>query len=168
MKNLVTVATFNEAAKAQPLKQRLERQGVAVELSDSSNMERLWFVKKPLAAVRVKVGSQDYERARELVRQWDGEDVLRDAVHCPECKSPRVEYPQITRKFFIPNLVGLFANLGGAEKEFYCQDCQFTWPKEGSRPSAARPHMAPYYFIDGVEQTGPRSGATTEPHKQAA
>jgi hypothetical protein len=119
-------------------------------------MERLWFVKKPLAAVRVKVDSRDYERARELVRQCDSEGLLVDAVHCPECGSARVEYPQFTRKFLIPNLVGLFANLGGAEKEFYCQDCQFTWPKEGTKLSPSRPHMAPYYFIEGIERSQPQ------------
>ena len=48
---------------------------------------------------------------------------------------------------------GFLANIHVLPKEFYCHDCHFTWPREGTRPSRVRPHMAPYYFIDDVEQS---------------
>ncbi len=116
-------------------------------------MERLWFVARPLAGVKLKVPVCDYEAALRLVRVWDETDgVLRDAVRCPECGSSRIEYPQFTRKFFLPNLVGLLSALGLVEKEFYCQACQYTWPKEGVKRSKMRPHMAPYYFLEGIAQ----------------
>lgn len=167
MKNYVTIATFNDAAKAEPLKQRLEQAGIPALVQDDSMLERVWFVKEKLANVRVKVESRDYERALELLRQWDVDGALRDAVRCPECKSPRVEYPQFTRKFFLPNLVGLFASLGGTPKEFYCQDCHFTWPKEGKKLSVTRPNMAPYYFIDGIEQTHLQQKPVAEDQRRA-
>src|SRR5258707_1293146 len=33
-----------------------------------------------------------------------------------------------------------------------CEDCHFMWPWEGMRSSRIRPHQAPYYFIEGIEQ----------------
>src|SRR5258708_3778815 len=109
----ITVATFNVASKAEPLKHRLEEAHIPVEIHDESIMERLWFVAKPLAAVRLKVHSRDFENAIRLIRLWDEQDgVLRDAIRCPECHSSRVEYPQFTRKFFTPNLLGILAAVG--------------------------------------------------------
>jgi hypothetical protein len=159
----ITIATFNEASKAQPLKQRLEEFHIPAEIHDESTMERLWFVARPIAGVRLKVHASDFENALRLLQELDQrEGILRDAIRCPECGSSRVEYPQFTRKFILPNLIGLLAGLGLVEKEFYCQNCQYTWPKEGKKPSKARPHMAPYYFLEGIPQPptepAPKSG----------
>jgi hypothetical protein len=81
-----------------------------------------------------------------------------------------VHYPQFTRKSFIPNLLmGTLAAIGQVEKQYYCEDCHYLWPKGGAKPSALRPHMAPHYFIDGVEQNNLRpQPAQTEPIHRAA
>jgi DNA-directed RNA polymerase subunit RPC12/RpoP len=55
--------------------------------------------------------------------------MLEEAIRCPECGSPRVEYPQFTRKFLTPLLVELLISLGAGEKDYYCMDCHYTWPK---------------------------------------
>src|SRR2546421_8205602 len=104
--NMVTVATFNEPSKAGPLQQKLEKLGIHAEICDESKYEWVWFVTKPVAGIRVKVHKRDFETARRLVRELDAaEGVLRDAVRCPQCGSSRIEDPQFTRKFFLPNLV---------------------------------------------------------------
>jgi Putative prokaryotic signal transducing protein len=162
--NGVTVATFNSVEHAEPLREQLERAGIHAEINDESVMSRLWFVAKPLANIRVKVANEDYEKAKNLLGVWDTQSgVLREAVRCPECGSSRVEYPQHTRKFILPNLLGgVLTGLGMVEKEFYCDDCQFTWPKTGSKPSRTRPNLAPYYFIDGVVQPEKKQDAGDE------
>ncbi|MDB6124604.1 MAG: phosphoenolpyruvate synthase [Pedosphaera sp.] len=153
----IIVATFNERSKAGPIKQRLEEAHIPAEVHDESSMEKFWFVGKPLAGVRVKVPARDYEKACQLIHEWDRADgLLRDAVRCPECDSSRIEYPQYARKSVLPNIFGaVAAGLGLIEKEFYCMDCHYTWPKEGRKPSKSKPHMAPYYFIEGVPQKEP-------------
>ena len=45
---------------------------------------------------------------------------------------PRFEYPQMTRKFLTPALAGILFALKIFQKEFYCQDCQFTWAETSS------------------------------------
>jgi hypothetical protein len=158
MKNTITLATFNEAIGAQPLVARLWEAGIRAEIHDESKLERLWFVRKPLAGVRIEVHPDDFEKAARLVREWDAADhALHDAVRCPECGSSRVEYPQFTRKFVTPNLVGLLSAMGLVEKEFYCQDCHHTWLPAGTKPPRLRKHMAPNYFIEGLEPAPPQN-----------
>jgi hypothetical protein len=65
-----------------------------------------------------------------------------------------VEYPQYARHSLLTNLaMGLLAEVGLVEKDYYCEDCHYTWPKQGMRARRNRSHTAPYYFIEGVEQT---------------
>jgi len=166
MKNTVTLATFNQTTDAQPIVARLWEAGIRAEIHDESKLERLWLVRKPLAGVRIEIHREDFDKAGRLVREWEmKEHVLRNAVCCPECGSSRVEYPQFTRKFVTPNLVGLLSAMGLVEKEFYCQDCHNTWPPDGAKPPRARKHMAPNYFIEGLEQTSKTT--QSQPQKRA-
>ena len=162
--NRIPVATFVNRAKAGPLQQRLAEAGIQAEIHDELRLEKLWFVSKERSGARLEVPADQFERAYKLLLGWDGaEGSLRDAVRCPECKSLRAQYPQFTRKSFTTNLVmGFLAAVGRVEKQYYCEDCHYTWPKEGIKPSVLRPNMAPYYFIDGVEQ-----GARRSPPSQA-
>lgn len=147
----VTIATFNTAAPAEVLKGRLEQERIPTEIHNESTLEWLWFSSKPVVKVRLKVRTSDYQKAIDLLHEWDKSDgALREAIRCPECSSSRVEYPQFTRKFFLPNLIGILAALGIVQREFYCEDCHFTWPKNGHKRSHVRPHSAPYYFIEGI------------------
>jgi len=152
--NRIPVALFNSRTLAEPIQSRLSQAGIAAEIHDEPRLERLWFVSKPKAAVRLDVPSNQFERGEQLLVDWDAkEGALHDAIHCPECKSLLVEYPQIARRSVLTNLaMGLAAELGLVEKQYYCRECHFTWPREGKIPRPGRPNMAPYYFIEGVEQ----------------
>ena len=168
--NRIPVARFSSRFYAEPLRQRLVQAGIPAEVHEELRLEKLWFVSRGSAGARLDAPAGQFERACQLLLDWDAaEGALRDAIRCPECKSLRVDYPQFTRKSFTPNLImGLSAKIGLVEKEFYCQDCHYTWPKEGTRPRAARGHLAPYYFIEGVEQTTLRSQPVqSEAHRQA-
>ncbi len=150
----ISIASFNEAAKAQPLKHCLEEAGIPAEIHDESLMERLWFVARPLARIKVTVHASDYEKAIALLPIWNTPDgPLAQAVCCPECSSHRVQYPQFAVHSLLPNImIGLLAPLHVLTRQFYCEDCHFTWPKEGTKDSRVRPHMAPYYFLEGIAQ----------------
>src|SRR5262245_59991776 len=152
--NRILIATFVNRSQAEPLKQRLIDHGIPAEVHDELMLEKFWFVSRPKAGVRLEVPAGQFEKAYRMVIDWDAADgALRDAVRCPECNSPRVKFPQFTRKSFLTNLVmGTLATIGRVEKEYYCEDCHFTWPKE-AHYSPPRPHMAPNYFIEDVEST---------------
>lgn len=152
----IPIALFNERAKAEPIQRRLVEAGITAEIHDELRLEKLWFVGKPECGLRIEVPANQFERAEQMLVEWDAkEGALREAIHCPECKSLRVDYPQFTRNSLLTNVaMGLAAEVGLVEKDYYCEDCHLTWPKEGTKPHRDRSHMAPYYFIEGAEQTG--------------
>jgi hypothetical protein len=126
--DMVTVTTFNEPQPAEPLKQRLGEAGIAAEIHDERKLQKYWFMSETLAGIRLRVDKHNFERAKGLLADWDRADgVLREAIHCPECGSSRVEYPQFTRKFVSPSIYALLCKLGFFEKKFYCEECHYTW-----------------------------------------
>ena|ERR1051325_4240360 len=144
--NTISIALFSHRPDAEPLQRRLNEAGIQAAIHDFA----------PLNGARIAVPAEQFAQAHRLLLEWEPQGVLRGAIRCPECKSLRVEYPQYTHKATLPNLlIGFLVNIGAVNKEFYCHDCHFTWPKEGTKPSRARPHVAPYYFIEGVEQPQP-------------
>ena len=154
--NRMVIALFGNRAEADVLRQRLEQNGVQAEVHQRHPLARLWFVSRTSGPARVEVSGSQFDRAEELLDRWQDTPLLGNAIRCPECHSLRVDYPQYTRNSLLTNLViGLLATIGFWEKDFYCKDCHFTWPKEGLHARRRRPHEAPYYFIDGAEQTRP-------------
>jgi hypothetical protein len=127
--NMVTEATFNKPEDAEPLRKRLEAAGIRTEIRDERKLQRYWFISDPLAGIHLRVDGNQYEAANRLIHEWDAaEGVLKDAVHCPACRSSRVEYPQFTRKFVSPTFYAVLCALHIFERRFYCEDCHFTWP----------------------------------------
>jgi hypothetical protein len=168
------VVLFSDRAKAEQIRQRLARMGFEAELNEKPRLASLWFASKDAAGVRVEVQAEQFERAEKLLLEWDStENILQGAIRCPECSSLRVDYPQYARNSLLTNLaLGLVTKLHLLEKNYYCEDCHYSWPKEGLHPRRDRPHLAPFYFIEGVEQTSlgksqPLSTPTQE-HRKAA
>ena len=150
----VPIVTLNNRAKAGPIQRCLVRAGIVAEIDDEL-FDKLWFVSKEEADVRIDVPVDQAERAEQLLLEWDAaEGILREAIRCPECGSLQVHYPQFAHESLIPNLVmGFLAKIGLIEKKYYCEKCQYTWPKVGTKRSILYPDREPYRFVDGIEQT---------------
>jgi hypothetical protein len=131
---MVTIATYNEPTKAKHLKEKFTEAGVKADVHNEANLQTYAFMSKPQANVKVKVDEADFERAQTLLVDWESADPNIGAIRCPQCNSARIEYPQLTRKFLTPALAGILFALKIFPKEFYCQDCQFTWTNEDERP----------------------------------
>jgi len=123
-----TLATFHDLDHARPVVDRLKQAGFHARLHDETKWQDRHFAEH-LASVKVQVDDIEYEKADQQLKIWDAtEHWLDHAVCCPECHSPEVDYPQMTRKFIMPALHAIFYRLGFAEKEFYCHKCHHTWP----------------------------------------
>jgi hypothetical protein len=153
--SMMRVALFGNRAQAEPVVQRLREQGFEASVNEGPTLTKLWFVSKQAAGARVEVPADQFEKAQQFLLDWDSaENALAEAIRCPECQSLRVDYPQYAKNSLLTNLaLGLFAEIGLIEKNYYCEDCHFNWPKEGKRARRDRSHLAPFYFIEGVEQT---------------
>ena len=130
---MVTIATFDDSAKAKHLKSRLAEAGVKADVHN----ERLQSVATGSdrhANAKVLVEEEDFQKANGMMMEWEATDPqIGAAIRCPQCKSPRVQYPQIARKFPIMAWLhtAILFKLKIFPKEFYCEDCHFTWGKDG-------------------------------------
>lgn len=137
--NRIRVALFNDRLAAEPLWTHLRQAGVPAEISREPWPTWLWFVSKDRSGVRIDVPAPLAELTGKLLTAWDAEGVLFTGIHCPECGSSRVDFPQFTEKSVITNLaVGFLAGLGLVEKDYYCEHCHWMWPKPGARPQKSR------------------------------
>lgn len=129
---MVIIATFNEPAKAKHLKERLQQAGVKADVHNEGHVQAVALVGKPQANAKVTVEEGDFQAAQQLMVEWEATDPeISTAIRCPQCRSPRVQYPQLARKFpFVPGLAAILLATGLFEKEFYCEDCHFTWTKD--------------------------------------
>ena len=128
---MVTIATFNEPAKAKHLKQRLQEAGLKADIHNEAHLQAVAFMSKPQANWKVNVDEEDFSAAQNLLVEWETTDPdVGSAIRCPQCGSPRIEYPQLTRKFITPAIASILFALKIFPKEFYCQDCHFTWSNE--------------------------------------
>jgi transposase-like protein len=127
---MVTIATYNDPAKAKHLKTKFREAGVKADLHNEANLQNYAFMSKAKANAQVMVHEEDFERAQALMVEWEAADPEIGAIHCPQCNSTRIQYPQLTRKFITPALAGILFALKVFPKEYYCQDCQFTWSDE--------------------------------------
>ncbi len=127
--NEVNVASFNDREQAEAVRSRLEEAGIKAEVYDESKLQRFWFNAESLAGKKVRVAERDFDKAKLALEALDAqENALHDAVRCPQCSSPRVDYPAATRKFIGPALIEIFCTTAHLmEKQFYCENCQHTW-----------------------------------------
>lgn len=124
-----TVATFSDLEKARAVKDRLAQAGIAAEVLDESNLQKYWFLSKPLASDKVVVEEKDFQKAYLALQAADAQDhILAGEIRCPKCGSASVDYPQFTRKFITTTFVEVFCLLHLIDKEFYCKGCHHAWP----------------------------------------
>ena len=128
---MVTIATFNEPEKAKHLKQRFQEAGVKADLHNEGHLQAVAFMSKPQANWKVIVDEEDFTAAQNLMVEWEATDPdVGSAIRCQQCGSSRIEYPQLTRKAITPAVASILFALKIFPKEFYCQDCHFTWSNE--------------------------------------
>lgn len=132
---MVTIATFNEPAQAKSLKTRFNEAGLHADVHNEAPLQQIGFMSKPQANAKVLVDDKDFERAQGLMVEWEATDpvIAAAVIRCPQCGSSRIEYPQMTRKFLTPGLVILLCAMKIIPKEFYCEDCHYTWNNEEER-----------------------------------
>ena len=146
---MVTIATFNEPAKAKRLKERLQKAGLKADIHNEGHLQQVAFMSKPQANVKLQVDDDDFERAQGLMMEWEASDpdIASAIIRCPQCGSSRIEYPQLTRKALTPGMASVLFALKIFPKEFYCEDCHFTWSNEEQRTLARLWHR----FFPGPE-----------------
>ncbi len=137
----INVATFELLEHAQALRHCLEMGGFEARTQDERRLQRFWFLAQPHCGIHVRVPTEKLEVVREFMENNpEASRLMSEAIHCPSCHSARVQYPQMTRKFFLPTLIAhLLVLFRFMDPECYCEDCHYTWPRERGLPSRLPP-----------------------------
>lgn len=121
------VAVFENLNTGRTVETILTNQGVQARLYDDKLMRRFLFLRPPRVTFRLQVPAGDFNRAHDILHAG-ATDPLRDAMHCPDCGSLQVSYPQMTRKFMLPTILlhaGILSRL--IDHQWYCEKCHCMW-----------------------------------------
>ena len=135
----VKVAVFEGSNEALVLEAFFKKRRVEARTYHDKILQLLLFLCPPRATFRVEVRHGFVKHAMELLDiDPEAPAILQKALHCPECGSFSVDYPQMTRKPFLPTMLlhlGIISRL--SEHECYCEQCHCIW-KLSKKPSVAR------------------------------
>jgi len=125
----VNVAVFEESNEARILEAFFKNKGIVARTYNDKILQLILFLCPPRATFRVQVRHGFFKHAMDLLDdEPDVPVILQKAVHCPDCGSLHVDYPQMTRKFFLPTLLlhlGIIFRV--IEHECYCENCHYIW-----------------------------------------
>jgi transposase-like protein len=160
---MVTIATFNEPAKAKRLRERLHEAGIKADIHNEGHLQAVAFMSKPQANVKLQVDDDEFERAQQLMTEWEASDpdIASAIVRCPQCGSSSIQYPQLTRKAITPAMASVLFALRIFPKEFYCEDCHFTWTNQEERTLGRFWHR----FFPGSSTATRADSAAGQPEK---
>jgi hypothetical protein len=131
------VAVFEDLNTSRTVETLLTSQGLQARTYDDKFFRRFLFLRPPRKTFRLQVHPDDFNRAQDLLHVGP-KDHLRDAIHCPDCDSPRVSYPQMTRKFILPTILlhaGILLRL--LDHQCYCEECHCMWSLPGEATGLA-------------------------------
>jgi hypothetical protein len=129
----VSVAVYEHEGEARKLERFLQGRKFEARTYDDKVMRALLFLRPPQKTHRVQVRMNDFKVVAHLVTQ-DAEagELLEDSLHCPDCGSLHVQYPQMTRRFVLPTVLlhaGILLRI--IDHEAYCEHCHFVWHLTG-------------------------------------
>jgi hypothetical protein len=124
----VNVAVFEDFQAAKNLQGYLKEHRIDSRTYHDKVLQWILFLCPPRAAYRVQVRDKIVKMTNELLALAPPPAVLNKAIHCPECGSLSVNYPQMTRKFLLPTLFLHLAIIFRVIKhQAYCEHCHFMW-----------------------------------------
>ncbi len=93
---MVTIATFNDSTKARQLKRRFQDAGLRADVHNEAPLQQVGFMSRPQANAKVMVEDADFEKAQNLMVEWEATDpdISAALVRCPQCSSslPRLPF----------------------------------------------------------------------------
>lgn len=141
------VAVFDNLEAGKALERFLQASGFEARAYDDKLFRYFLFLRPPEITYHVQVRKDRQPDAEKLLRA-NPPAVLSRAIHCPECGSLRINYPQMTRRFVLPTVLlhlGIIFRVVG--HQCYCEDCHHIWNLPGAKTVARKARDAkPFPF----------------------
>src|SRR5438128_286863 len=94
------VAVFENLTNGQALTQQFKDQGIEARAYDDKVYRAFLFLRPPQITFRVQVRRDHVAEAAEFLKAKNPPALAR-AIHCPDCGSLHINYPQMTRRFIL-------------------------------------------------------------------
>lgn len=123
------IAAFEKKQDAESLHHFLESTGIKSNFVDLTVQQPENAIPADFAKYQVQV-PEDQEKAAEdaLHQSEEGIRLLQTAIHCPECGSLRVVYPNIPRNFLVSAVMRVMVKMHVLDGQYLCLSCQHEWP----------------------------------------
>ena len=143
----VEVAVYENADEGKVLQQFLEQRKFEARTYDDKLLRYFLFLRPPRTTYRVQVRASEYKIVTTILEK-EPPAILDKAFRCPFCHSLRINYPQMTRKFFLPTVIlhlGIIFRF--IHHEAYCEHCHHVWnlPKDGVSEVPESPPAKPFF-----------------------
>lgn len=128
----VDVAAFENINDGHLLETYLRDKEIEARTYHNKWLHAFLFLRPPHITWRVQVRHDDFLKVEEIFNK-SHPPVLEKAMHCPSCGSLDVNYPQMTRKFFLPTILlhsGIIFRI--IDHECYCMHCHYNWNLPGN------------------------------------
>ena len=101
--DMVTVARYTNLLEAHIARGRLESEGIAAFIADENIIWANWLLADAIGGVQLRVPLEDSVRARRILSEVDGTDVLENDLEntssgsnrCPGCGAPAFRDPAL-------------------------------------------------------------------------
>jgi hypothetical protein len=121
------VAVFENLTDGQALATQLNDHRLEARAYDDKAFRYFLFLRPPQITYRVQV-RRNAAKAAAAFLAAQKPAVLARAIHCPDCGSLQINYPQMTRRFILPTILlhlGIIFRI--IHHQAYCEACHFTW-----------------------------------------
>lgn len=154
----VDVAIFENLMDGLKLETFLKQSRFTTRTYNHRMLQLFLFLCPPHAIFHIQVRSNDYKVVADILnRNPTAKELVQKAIHCPQCHSLRVLYPQMTHDFSLPALVGIIFHM--KNHEAYCENCHHRWtlPKDQISQPLERAPQAQFSNGENTGQFQPRS-----------
>lgn len=119
-----TIATFSKPEEAHLFRTRLEAADIPAFVHDEHVVQMDWLMSNFIGGVRVRVRSEDLERARAFLAEDSTFDLPgAEAVSCPACGSTSVAQDQFRRRLSFLSIFFLRLPLPVPRDRWRCTAC---------------------------------------------
>jgi hypothetical protein len=130
---LVTIATYRDLPEALLVQGKLESEGIEAILADDNVVRMDWFWANAMGGVKLKVASEDVERAIEVLNEAipetltdeSGEDYVQPA--CPKCGSLDVTFDAPLHGMQLAALGMAALPIPAGKQRWMCAACGAEW-----------------------------------------
>ena len=123
------IAAFEIREDAAKLQQFLCEAGLNATLRDLTFEQPENAIPPDFARYQVHVPEAEGPAADALVSSSEESVLLlQSAIHCPECGSLRILYPNIPRNFLVSAVMRVMVKMRVLDGEYLCLSCQHEWP----------------------------------------